>query len=247
VKGLLASPRRRRRAVWLAVVAAAAATVTVLAVFYPNTSPTRHGAPFTKEPVQHVAPNPATVKFTARDRKDVVAVAGRFIATAVYRRHVGDSYDLVVPSFHQGLSRKQWQTGNVPVPPYPGNAVALLRWKLDYSYRNRVGMRVAFMPKPTAKVGGIVYAIELRNVGSSAHHHWLVSYWTPLGQEVLSQAQRKATAGPPVEAKPQLGAAWIFVVIGSLLGLIVLVPVVLALRGWRMRRRVDRAYRALTP
>lgn len=247
MKRLLASPRRRRRAFWLAVVAAAAATITILGVFYPNTSPTRHGAPFTKEPVQHVTPNPTTVKFTARDRRAAVAVAGQFIATAVYRRHLDDSYDLVIPAFHQGLSRKEWETGNIPVPPYPGSAVALLRWKLDYSYRNRVGMRVAFMPKPKAKVGGIVYAIELRNVGTQTHHRWLVSYWTPVGQQILSQSQQRAAAGPPVEAQPQLSSAWIFVVIGSLLGLIVLVPVVLAVRGWLMRRRVDRAYRALTP
>jgi hypothetical protein len=247
VKGLLSSPRARRRAFWVVALAAVAATITILGVFYPNTSPTRHSAPFTKAPVQTVASNPATVKFSAQDRKAVADVAGRFISSAVYRHHLDDSYDLVMPSFHQGLTRAQWRTGNIPVSPYPGAAVALLRWKLDYSYRNRVGMRVAFMPKQNAKVGGIVYAIELKNVGTSAHHHWLVSYWTPLGQEVLSQSQRRALQGPPVSSKPQLGAEWIFVVMGSLLGLIVLVPVVLALRGWRARRRVDRAYRALAP
>ena len=229
------------------MVGALAATITILGVFYPNTSPTRHSAPFTKAPVQTIAPNPSSVEFTAQDRKEVAGVAGRFIASAVYRHHLDDSYDLVVPSFRQGLTREQWRTGNIPVSPYPGAAVALLRWKLDFSYRNRVGMRVAFMPKQNAKVGGIVYAIELRNVGTSAHHRWLVSYWTPLGQEVLSQSQRRALQGPAVNPRPQLGAEWIFVVIGSLFGLILLVPVVLALRGWRARRRVDRAYRALAP
>ena len=242
MKGLLSSPRLRRRAVWVVAVAAIAATITILGVFYPNTSPTRHSAPFTNAPVQTVASNPATVKFSARDRKAVADVAGRFISSAVYRHHLDDSYDLVMPSFHQGLTRAEWRTGNIPVSPYPGAAVALLRWKLDYSYRNRVGMRVAFMPKATAKVGGIVYAIELKQVGTPARHRWLVSYWTPSGGQILSKAQRAAKAGPVEPLKPRLGAGWIFVPIGGLLALIVLVPATLALRGWLARRRVERTY-----
>jgi len=223
-----------------------AVAFAILGIFFPNTSPTRHPAPFTKEPVQTVGPLPESVKFSAKDRKEVNAVAGRFIATAVFRLHLDDSYDLVMPDFHQGLTRKQWRTGSIPVAPYPHEAVALMKWKLDYSYRNRVGMRVAFLPKQTAKVGGIVYAIELKNVGTTKHHHWLVSYWTPSGGSVLSNAQRAKAAGPPQSLKPRLGAGWIFVPIGGLLALIVLVPAVLAVRGWLSRRRIDRTYGGLS-
>ena len=247
MKGLLASPRRRRRAAWLAVALAVAGTITILAVFYPNTSPTRKSAPFTKEHVQTVAPLPQSVPFSARDRKEVNAVADEFIATAVFRQHLDDSYDLVVPEFHQGLTRKEWRTGNIPVQPFPRDAVLLMRWKLDYSYKNRVGLKVAFLPKPQAKVGGVVYAIELTKVGASAHHRWLVSYWTPSGGEILSQAQRAAAAGGQSEpAKARLGAGWIFAPIGALLGLIVFVPATLAVRGWLARRRVEQTYRTLS-
>jgi hypothetical protein len=246
VKGLLASPRRRRRLTWLAVVLVAAATITILGVFYPNTSPTRHSAPFTKERVQTVAALPESVPFSPQDRKEVNAVAGEFIATAVFRHHLDDSYDLVVPEFHQGLTRKQWRTGNIPVPPFPREAVLLMRWKLDYSYRNRVGMKVAFLPKPQAKVGGVVYAIELTKVGAPAHHRWLVSYWTPLGGEVFSQAQRAASSGGSEPAKARLGAGWIFAPIGVLFALIVFVPATLAVRGWLARRRVEQTYRTLS-
>ena len=223
-----------------------AAAFAILGIYFPNTSPTRHPAPFTKEPVQTVGPLPESVKFSPKDRKEVNAVAGRFIATAVFRQHLDDSYDLVMPDFHQGLTRKQWRTGSIPVAPYPHEAVALVKWKLDYSYRDRVGMRVAFLPKQTAKVGGIVYAIELKNVGTTKHHHWLVSYWTPSGGSILSNAQRAKAAGPPQTLKPRLGAGWIFVPIGGLLALIVLVPAVLALRGWLSRRRIDRTYGGLS-
>jgi hypothetical protein len=246
VRSLLASPRRRRRVLWLGVVVAVAAVATILGVFFPNTSPTRHGAPFTKEPVQTIPPLPQSVEFTAQERKEVSAVAGDFIATAVFRQRLDHSYDLVLPSFHQGLTRKEWRTGNIPVVPYPRDAVAFMRWKLDYSYTNRVGMHVAFLPKQTAKVGGMVFAIELKNVGTADHHRWLVSYWTPSGGQILSNAQRARAAGQPVTLKPRLGAGWIFVPIGGLLALIVLVPTVLAVRGWLARRRVDRTYGTLS-
>jgi hypothetical protein len=246
VKGLLASPRRRRRLAWLVVVLALAVTAAILGIFFPNTSPTRHSAPFTKEPVQTVGPLPKAVRFTAKERKEVDDVAGRFIATAVFREHVDDSYDLVVPEFHQGLTRKQWRTGNIPVMPFPQEQLLLMRWKLDYSYRDRIGMRVAFLPKQTAKVGGVVYAIELRNVGTPKRHRWLVSYWTPSGGQILSQSQRAAQAGPVQAVKPRLGAGWIFLPIGGLAALMVLVPATLVLRGWLSRRRVDRTYGTLS-
>ena len=242
MKGLFASPRRRRRAARFAVVLALAVTFTILGVFFPNTSPTRHSAPFTKEPVQTVPPLPESVKFSPEDRKEVSAVAGHFIATAVFRRHLDDSYDLVVPEFRQGMTRAQWDTGSIPVMPYPAKEVALIRWTLDYSYRDRVGMSVAFLPKQPAKVGGMVYAIELKKVGPLRHHRWLVSYWTTSGGSVLSNAQRAAASGPQQTLKPRLGTAWIFLPIGGLLGLIVLVPTLLALRGWRTRRRVEYTY-----
>ncbi|HEX6700159.1 MAG TPA: hypothetical protein VF101_05455 [Gaiellaceae bacterium] len=246
MRRFLASPRRRRRVFWLAAVLALAAAATILGVYFPNTSPTRHSAKFTKEPVQTVAGPPQSVAFTAQERKEVNAVAGDFIATAVFRERLDHAYDLVVPSFRQGLTRKEWRSGNIPVVPYPQDAVALMRWKLDYSYTNRVGMHVAFLPKQTAKVGGMVFAIELKNVGSADHHRWLVSYWTPTGGQVLSNAQRARAAGQPVTLKPRLGAGWIFAPIGGLLALIVLVPTALGVRGWLARRRVDRTYGTLS-
>ena len=245
MKGLLASPRRRRRLGWLAVALALAVAFTILGLFFPNTSPTRHPAPFTKEPVQTVGALPKSVAFTAGERKEVSAVAGDFIATAVFRRRLGYSYDLVCPDFRQGLSRADWKSGNIPVVPYPRDAVALLKWKLDYSYRDRVGMHVAFLPKQTAKVGGMVFAIELKHVCAPKRDRWLVSYWTPTGGQVLSRAQRARASGPAQSLKPQLGAAWIFVPIGGLVALIVLVPAALAFRGWLSRRRVDRRYGSL--
>ena len=247
MKGLLASPRRRRRLAWLIVALALAVAITILGVFYPNTSPTRHPAPFTKEPVQEVGALPKTVAFTAGERKEVSAVAGDFIATAVFRRRLAHSYDLVCPDFRQGLSRSDWRTGNIPVVPYPRDAVALMKWKLDYSYKDRVGLQVYLQPKPTSKVGGLAFNVELHRVGPPQHRRWLVDYWTPAGQQgpAPSSAAARNPFGIAPKTKAGLGAMWLVLPIGLVLGLMVSVPIVLGIRGWRRRVRADRAYNAL--
>ena len=42
-----------------------------------------------------------------------------------------------------------------------------------------------------------------------------------------------------------LGAIWLVLPIGLILALILSVPIVLGIRGWRRRVRADRAYNAL--
>jgi hypothetical protein len=46
--------------------------------------------------------------------------------------------------------------------------------------------------------------------------------------------------------KPGLSAAWLFVPVAGVVGLILLVPLVLVVRGWRRRVRADRAYSAIS-
>jgi hypothetical protein len=231
---------------WSAVILAAAAGATVIGVFFSNTGD-RNEAPFTKGPVQLVAPPPESVKFTEELRREVGVVAAEFVATGVLRTHTERSYDLTDRAFHQGISRKRWPDAN-PIVPYPKEAVAVVRWKLDYSYENRVGLKVSMQPRPTATVGGMVFNIELHKVGAPGHRHWLVDYWAPAGLQAPAPNRSAAgrPLGPPVSAKPGLAAEWLFVPVAVIFGTILLVPFVLFVRGWRRRVRADRAYRALS-
>ena len=173
-------------------------------------------------------------------------VAAQFVSTAVLRTHTERSYDISDKAFHQGLTRAQWATGNIPVPPYRREDLDVVKWRLDYSYKDRVGLKIYLQPKPTSKVGGLAYNVELHQVGPPKHRHWLVDYWTPAGQQ--GPAPSKAAAGPlgpPPNTKPGLGAIWLVLPIGLVLGLLVSVPIVLGIRGWRRRVRADRAYNAL--
>jgi len=197
---------------------------------------------FTRGRPQRVAPNPKTVAFTTSEEREVGAVAAKFVATAVLRNHPERSYDITDAAFHQGLTRGEWRTGNIPVVPYPRAALAVVKWKLDYSYKDRVGLKVSFQPKRTATVGGMVFNIELHHAGAPGHKHWLVGYWTPAGLASPAPVASGKPTGAIQAPRAGLGAAWLVVPIGLLLGLMLLVPTVLVVRGWRRRVRAERAY-----
>jgi hypothetical protein len=245
VRRFFSSPRRRRRALKVGIVLAVAALAATAGVFFSNTGQSNE-TPFTKERVQVVAPPPKTVKLSKTDARNALLVAAEFVATAVLRNHTERSYDLSDAAFHQGLTRDQWKTGDIPVAPYSRSDLDVVKWKLDYSYKNRVGLQVYLQPKPTAKVGGLAYNVELHEVGPPKHRHWLVDYWTPAGQQ--GPAPSKAAAGSfnlAPQTKAKLGAIWLVLPIGLILALILSVPIVLGIRGWRRRVRADRAYNAL--
>jgi hypothetical protein len=246
VRRFFSSPRRRRRILKVGIVLAVAALAASAGVFFSNTGHSNE-APFTKGKVQLVAPNPKTVKLSKGDARDALVVAAQFVATAVLRNHTERSYDLSDAAFHQGLTRTQWKTGDIPVAPYSKDDLDVVKWKLDYSYKDRVGLEVYLQPKPTAKVGGLAYNVELHHVGPPQHRRWLVDYWTPAGQQ--GPAPSKAAAGSfdlaPPQTKASLGAIWLVLPIGFILALILSVPIVLGIRGWRRRVRADRAYNAL--
>ena len=51
--------------------------------------------------------------------KEEVALARQFIKTAVERRDLNAAYTIVHPDLKGTLTRKQWDTGNIPVVSYP--------------------------------------------------------------------------------------------------------------------------------
>jgi len=225
---------------------AVAGVAAALGIFFSNTGHSNE-TPFTKGPVQLVAPVPKSVKLTKANARDVMVVAAGFVSTAVLRTHTERSYDLSDHAFHQGLTRAQWKTGNIPVPPYRRDDLDVVKWKLDYSYKDRVGLQVYLQPKPTSKVGGLAFNVELHRVGPPQHRRWLVDYWTPAGQQgpAPSSAAARNPFGIAPKTKAGLGAMWLVLPIGLVLGLMVSVPIVLGIRGWRRRVRADRAYNAL--
>jgi hypothetical protein len=245
MKRLLASPRRRRRLAWAGSLLAAGGATVAVAALYPNTAPKPSGLRPGKPKITREEP-PAT-PLPKRDLAAAQRTLDKFVLSAVLRRHVEVSYDLATPLVRGGLTRRQWGTGDIPVPPFPAKAVALARSKLVYSRRNVARFEVLLFTTPKSQLLPLLYSIELTRRTRRAP--WLVDYAMPLGGGISTRPSpyrpAPAPALPDESGHGRLPLAWVFVPL-SILSLIVLVPVGLAMRGWIGDRRADREYRTAT-
>jgi hypothetical protein len=170
---ILESHRRRRRLLIAAVIAVAASLI-YLGVHYstPGSAENATG-PYVNN--DRYYRQPKQVPFRRASRRAVRKVLARFISTAVSRCHVGDSWDLAGPSLRQGVSRRQWRTGNIPVVPYPAAKHGQGSWDLvNYSYRNKVGLEVMLFPRPAS---GYSMATADTEVVRGRDGRWRVDYW----------------------------------------------------------------------
>lgn len=164
------SPRRRRRL----GLAAAVVTFGVLVYLGVHFS-SRGSAGNATGPYLPDARAPKTVPFTPQDRRAVRKVLAKFIATAVARRHVERSWDLASATMREGLTRKQWASGNIPVQPFPatvrghGSLTAV-----EYSYRRRVGLNVIVFPR---RGSGYSLASAHVDLVKGRDKRWRVEYW----------------------------------------------------------------------
>jgi hypothetical protein len=203
------------------------------------------------EPIQ-VYKEPVPVKLGKTDRALALDTALKFVNTAVARRHVEDSYALAAPDLRAGLTRSQWARGEIPVIPYPATEA---RVRVDYSFRNEVGLTLLLVPTPASKMKPMSFNMDMTARGNGRERRWLVSSWTPSG------APAAATVGGGgggdgvlggASLAPQntegldspIGAGWIIVPI-ALLGAVLLVPIVVGVRSWRENRRARRDYEAM--
>lgn len=203
---------------------------------------------------------PVSAPFTAAKRRAVRPVLREFIKSAVAREDVSRSWDLAGPSLKQGLTRKQWNSGQLPVVPYPAADHGLGSWSLvQYSYVDTVGLEVFLFPKPDSGYSAVTADVELVKTKDG---QWKVDYWLPKRfhgpPDLSAQEERKAAAAEAKRAKEKpkerartaepfrpeqgrLGGYWWAVPIG-VLSLIVGVPLLIALVIWYQNRRAHRAY-----
>jgi hypothetical protein len=238
---LLRSPRRRRRLAWIGSVLVITGTLAFLGVQFANTGHD-YTSPFLPGPVDRPPAAPKPDPFTAVERREVRAVAVQFISTAVYRKNVDASWAISGPALRQGFTRAAWAKGSIPIVPYPEKAIREVRWRLNYSFESRVGLKVAFYPKPGAGIARQVFDIEVSNVGSATKHHWIVSDWTPSGGPQIAAAAPGASQAQFGPRKSEVRPIWllapIILIVGSLLGLLAW----LGVRRWIRQSRANRAY-----
>jgi hypothetical protein len=240
---MLASPRRRRRLGFLSALLLAGGAIAAAVVLMPEDNgdslPTHRGGKATV-----VAPPPKAVKLHKVDAQEARDIAAKFVATAVLRRHVEDSWDITAPEMRAGLTRDAWNTGEIPVVPFPAKDLDHVGWKLDYSIEDHIGLQVAMLPVQNSRTKALTFEMELVRSGPAANRRWLVDYWAPLGPGVDTPAAR---IKQQVEGniKPNtLGGRWLLVPVIALLGTLLAIPVALTVRGRLRHRRAERAYRA---
>jgi hypothetical protein len=109
-------------------------------------------------------------------------------------------------------------------------------------------LRVALFPKQGADVPAAVFDMQLRAFGSGDRRRWLVDSWTPASYTgvpsgPLGSSRRAAPAAALAEEEGVLGPGWLALPL-AILSLVLVIPSLLALRGWRRDRRAVRRYEA---
>jgi hypothetical protein len=225
------SRRRRRRLAALGILLVAAGSVAGIVVIVGNTGKHFPEAVGNQQP--DVYKGPPTHRLTAAETREVRRVAVAFIASAVARRHLDDSYEIVGPEIREGLTRAEWHSGNIPVIPY--EVESIIHWTPEYSFENDVAYEVVLAGRVTPKVK--TFFIELKRFpGSSRPTSWLVDSWTPSGISTDTPAAARRALAPPPKVEAALSATWLLVPAG-ILGLIVAIPLFVFVRHWFAHRR----------
>jgi hypothetical protein len=245
-RGLLSSPRRRRRLILLLVVVVVAAVIAILVGYEGNTAPSTEtpvsaGKPFLP------APQPKNVKFTKAERKVVLPIAMRFVRDAVGRADMHHAWDITAPVLRADTSRKDWDRGeNTEIAPFP---LDYARWRLDYNYRNAVGLEVAVYPLAKSTIENpMVYYMELQKKRLHGHTTWLVDQWVPApgSAQVVAGATDPLAVDRSTPPPQGLGSVWLLAPL-SVLALALLIPAGLGVREWRRSRRARRRYESSLP
>jgi len=186
VAARFSSPRFQRYLLWIgvAVFVIGAAVLTFTLVGGTDGSPAKPDKGFHPTLPAKSVPlrnsDGVTVRtFTQLDpaiRQDIKT----FIATAVARKNLGDSWTVVAPSPRAGYTKKSWAKGDaLPIVPYPGVDAKHVEYFLDYASTKEILVEVGLAGKPGVSTRPVTFQLGLVPAGTSKSHQWLVDYWMP--------------------------------------------------------------------
>ncbi|MFL5936129.1 MAG: hypothetical protein ACJ76U_04735 [Gaiellaceae bacterium] len=244
MKGILSSYRWRRRLAWIGAGIALAVGIVVAAFALPKDSGRHYNLePTGTEAAQTVANDVKQVRLTAADKRAVNRTLVPFVRSGVTRKDPSAAWDLVTPAMRSGVERKEWNAGVLPVQPFPATIPDNPTWNVLTSYPGDVTIDLFLQPRRGVKRGPIAFAVELKK----AKQRWLVDSMIPEQSFAPAPSGGKSANGGGQEEQVSSRASgnrWLFIVPGSLLALIVIVPLVFLLNNWRKQRAIERRYRA---
>jgi hypothetical protein len=172
---LPASPRKRRRLAKIGLVVLAVLVVGLLTAIFKRPS---NDAPSSAPSRGSVYVEDKPVRLTPEMRREINATLNRFVPAAVLRRDTSTAYELSTPALRAGASRKEWESGEIPVfpayvrPPYTG-------WNLNYSIKDNVNFDLMLRTtKREKEVSAYSYNVDLKRVDGA----WRVEMFYPVAQ-----------------------------------------------------------------
>jgi hypothetical protein len=227
MKGRLSSPRFRRRLLWSVGVVSVVGGLVGGGIYVGNTGESNK-TPLIDKPAW-VYREPARMRLTEADRRELFDTASRFIMTAVARKHLDSAWAMLGPEMKAGQTRKSWDTGFNNVIPFP--AVGIATWDILYAYKGDVAIDLGVVGSKQSDWAGKTFTLELKRYGAHPHS-WLVASWVPKGIGGAGQVKSVAKVPPLPPPKAQLSSKWLalpFVIFGML---------ILTLIGWGVRSAI---------
>jgi hypothetical protein len=98
----------------------------------------------------------------------------------VTRENLAKGWTLIHPDIKAecACTRKQWLNGEIPIQPYPGEALDDASFAIDESYEDEAVLQVALLPKEGSDVESQIFYIGLKKTPGT-DGKWLVNYWAP--------------------------------------------------------------------
>ena len=180
LQSALSSPRTSRILFWIgALVLAAGIVAFLVAVFGTGADePVPASQPALQQQIQQQPQLPPQAGKTVPLSREARQVADKFIRTAVARKNLTAAWKLSHPDLKQGMTLKEWKTGNIPVTPYPIDPGQRFQYRGE-SHENWALLRVLLEPRRGSRQKPLVFEIGLRKIGDGTNARWLVDYWMP--------------------------------------------------------------------
>jgi hypothetical protein len=188
LENAFASPRRNRLMLWLATAVLTAGVFVLVAQIAGRSDNTSFAPDKGFRPALPVKTSPLVnahgVRIKTFEQLDptVRATIGTFLATAVARKHLDQSWAVIAPSMKAGYTFKEWtKATELPVVPYPGADVRRAEFFLEYASRQEILVDVGLSQRAGIGKGWTrpVAFQGLSPVGKGTDKRWLVSYWMP--------------------------------------------------------------------
>ncbi len=184
LQGFSNSPRKQRRFLIVsASVLIIGAGVFLATVVFKGT-PNAFTDTLSNKPAQLYHPD-KSVKLSRQE----VALARQFIRTAVERQNIDAAYAIVHPDLKGTLTRKQWDTGAIPVVTYKAKNADTAAFVVDYSFQTSALLEVDLVAKKGQdQRPELRFFIGLKRAGGKPTGRWLVNYWQPHWKPPVPQA-----------------------------------------------------------